>query len=163
MYSTSSCTPVHPRLRGELTLLTEAIIRPPLVHPRLRGELRSREARASSFCGSSPLTRGTQFQAVYQPPDLAVHPRLRGELQFLALLCTGRVGSSPLTRGTRTGHTQRVKQKRFIPAYAGNSTKEQKLFIQFPVHPRLRGELIAKESVIECRSGSSPLTRGTPY
>ena len=71
-----------------------------------------------------------------------VHPRLRGELQ-----------------GTKDASGM---SWRFIPAYAGNSIVEETFFAPPSVHPRLRGELTVSFFVYQRRTGSSPLTRGTP-
>ncbi len=70
-----------------------------------------------------------------------VHPRLRGELVTLEF--------------------KFVIERRFIPAYAGNSYVLRVVLIDYPVHPRLRGELNAQHIEREATSGSSPLTRGT--
>ena len=51
---------------------------------------------------------------------------------------------------------------RFIPAYAGNSIRLLSAFMRAAVHPRLRGELVISFRFLLMRSGSSPLTRGTP-
>ena len=102
------------------------------VHPRLRGELS------------------------------AVHPRLRGELSLLLIKKIDRNGSSPLTRGTHQLRPRSKRNRRFIPAYAGNSHASSRLSSLNSVHPRLRGEL-TKNPISRCiKSGSSPLTRGTP-
>ena len=70
----------------------------------------------------------------------SVHPRLRGELLNGAPLSQDQGGSSPLTRGTQKTAAEGCRNKRFIPAYAGNS------WFTVPLRmPR----------------GSSPLTRGT--
>ena len=90
------------------------------VHPRLRGELPNARRREIVKAGSSPLTRGTHFDAVEKKvfdrfipayagnspvsaennPQLSVHPRLRGELCLRADITYQQGGSSPLTRGT---------------------------------------------------------------
>ena len=91
---------VHPRLRGELFLITwdyllvlrfipayagnskkvahRAFLEP--VHPRLRGELFFVDEVLPGDTGSSPLTRGTRVLGPVGPIENAVHPRLRGEL-----------------------------------------------------------------------------------
>ena len=51
--------------------------------------------------------------------------------------------------------------RRFIPAYAGNSRFQENLASMFTVHPRLRGELPAPIAAVAVMDGSSPLTRGT--
>ena len=94
--------------------------------------------------GSSPLTRGTRtlsvsddmafrFIPAYAGNSLQnvacmdlmpVHPRLRGELVNGRSTTMSFFGSSPLTRGTRLSKKYIRFQKRFIPAYAGNSLKQ---------------------------------------
>ena len=111
------------------------------VHPRLRGELIVISYISSKRTGSSPLTRGTQrLQTVPEPwtrfiPAYAgnsrswttciwirtVHPRLRGELNILGSAGNILGGSSPLTRGTLFNIFSQLGKMRFIPAYAGNS------------------------------------------
>ena len=152
------------------------------VHPRLRGELGFLMRGWFDLLGSSPLTRGTHFDAVEKKvfdrfipayagnsetlkmgaAALSVHPRLRGELS----IALARV----------------VPICRFIPAYAGNSNrtaKERELQVGSSpltrgthgvipnsraiaaVHPRLRGELRPLSNHNTLIFGSSPLTRGT--
>ena len=92
------------------------------VHPRLRGELAVVTAQRIVKSGSSPLTRGTQFfrRSVcvidrfipayagnsndhFRPlRNFEVHPRLRGELPAPIRQTSKHLGSSPLTRGTLT-------------------------------------------------------------
>ena len=91
----------------------------------------------------------------------AVHPRLRGELSLLLIKKIDRNGSSPLTRGTHQLRPRSKRNRRFIPAYAGNSHASSRLSSLNSVHPRLRGELRGTEGVIKVAPGSSPLTRGT--
>ena len=90
-----------------------------------------------------------------------VHPRLRGELSGAVVEALIVGGSSPLTRGTPGSNVRPKDVLRFIPAYAGNS-QDTHLVRDLPsVHPRLRGELTIRISMVICTSGSSPLTRGT--
>ena len=113
------------------------------VHPRLRGELAVVTAQRIVKSGSSPITRGTrenssphEFHGRFIPAYAGnsgrpmspleantVHPRLRGELSNPEV-CRGRTGgSSPLTRGTQEFTQEQSEVRRFIPAYAGNSLK----------------------------------------
>ena len=132
------------------------------VHPRLRGELKSIEGIDICWCGSSPLTRGTQSKALprtvprrfipayagnsfslsHHPIHYSVHPRLRGELPPKSSFGDMNIGSSPLTRGT---------------LYRGGGG-----VFPYPVHPCLRGELSVSSFRSPSSPGSSPLTRGTP-
>ena len=136
---------------------------------------------AMIFPGSSPLTRGThdtlldlanycRFIPAYAGNsslihsslmETTVHPRLRGELSGAVVEALIVGGSSPLTRGTPGSNVRPKDVLRFIPAYAGNS-QDTHLVRDLPsVHPRLRGELTIRISMVICTSGSSPLTRGT--
>ena len=151
------------------------------VHPRLRGELKSIEGIDICWCGSSPLTRGTQSKALprtvprrfipayagnsfslsHHPIHYSVHPRLRGELPPKSSFGDMNIGSSPLTRGTPFSHRNICVLQRFIPAYAGNSDAAGTVFYESAVHPRLRGELASLQTSFTPLAGSSPLTRGT--
>ena len=91
----------------------------------------------------------------------SVHPRLRGELRSRSRPIPLRNGSSPLTRGTLFGTSIKNIIDRFIPAYAGNSRKTLRSISLITVHPRLRGELPARNFNLLSDDGSSPLTRGT--
>ena len=113
------------------------------VHPRLRGELAVVTAQRIVKSGSSPLTRGTrenssphEFHGRFIPAyagnsvlpavcmrDRSVHPRLRGELRTPNVPAGSKCGSSPLTRGTLLSQIGKMILYRFIPAYAGNSLR----------------------------------------
>ena len=68
---------------------------------------------------------------------------------------------SPLARGTRKMSGIVERNKRFIPACAGNSTVKASKVSIVAVHPRLRGELYDWAYFFRRRRGSSPLARGT--
>ena len=72
-------------------------------------------------------------------------------------------GSSPLTRGTRGLPIRHCLGRRFIPAYAGNSSRRHTFKRRNSVHPRLRGELVGLPYADLALVGSSPLTRGTQW
>ena len=116
----------------------------------------------SQVIGSSPLTRGTRLSEDKGMSEPAVHPRLRGELSMARPDVCRHAGSSPLTRGTPPDARLQRPEYRFIPAYAGNSRPSVPTTVSPAVHPRLRGELCRKRSDSSSKSGSSPLTRGTP-
>ena len=115
---------------------------------------------AAATAGSSPLTRGTLTEYLSKWPASRFIPAYAGNSWFTVPLRMPR-GSSPLTRGTRKVGPDELIRLRFIPAYAGNS-QDTHLVRDLPsVHPRLRGELTIRISMVICTSGSSPLTRGT--
>ena len=113
------------------------------VHPRLRGELLTIINSKLTLSGSSPLARGTLLKLrlishqirfipacagnsiwrTLSPGNQLVHPRLRGELFILRTNSSISSGSSPLARGTRDHQTKHLRQRRFIPACAGNSNQ----------------------------------------
>ena len=110
-----------------------------------------------------PAYAGNSLSSQDYETATAVHPRLRGELSESVSGRHCRVGSSPLTRGTHQMESQAQKDIRFIPAYAGNSTRSEMKFDAYSVHPRLRGELVKSIGVTDACLGSSPLTRGTLF
>ena len=92
---------------------------------------------------------------------LTVHPRLRGVLSAAVASYRGLTGSSPLTRGSANDGAEGVGHPRFIPAYAGFCALLARGSPAVPVHPRLRGVLMARVNFIKLFVGSSPLTRGS--
>ena len=132
--------------------------------------------------GSSPPTRGTRkdrdrpgwrarFIPAYagntRPGDSPawsrpVHPRLRGEHRECVTSVRSTIGSSPPTRGTPAPNRDIPDCARFIPAYAGNTRKNDEAVSVVAVHPRLRGEHRTDPSLSPIKPGSSPPTRGTP-
>ncbi len=69
-----------------------------------------------------------------------VHPRWRGEHQVKVRVARPHTGSSPLARGTQGCRVHDHLLRRFIPAGAGNTSKETRLRKLKAVHPRWRGE-----------------------
>ena len=108
-----------------------------------------------AYAGNTPVA------LVTVNPD-TVHPRLRGEHGLGVGGDDAVAGSSPLTRGTHRKRRRPSGHARFIPAYAGNTTQRSRGWGPGPVHPRLRGEHLAKHKGVPSAFGSSPLTRGTP-
>ena len=132
--------PVHPRLRGELSII--AIVLDIVVgsSPLTRGtRLISCQARSKSRF--IPAYAGNSYSLQIEEPSIAVHPRLRGELGY--------------------DSKNIMHWLRFIPAYAGNSIKAAVSASKQTVHPRLRGELKLTVLTLRSETGSSPLTRGT--
>ncbi len=163
-----AAAPVHPRARGE-----------PIAEPRtgraLFGSsppLRRGRGRAS---GSSPRARGTRVAAPRGGQDVrfiparagnpdsygtstrdsTVHPRVACSVAPAA------TGSSPRARGTLELAAGELLQPRFIPARAGNTRGGCRLLFLEAVHPRARGEHIARTHGLEDTRGSSPRARGT--
>ena len=70
-------------------------------------------------------------------------------------------GSSPRARGTVQTPNPSTGRTRFIPASAGNSQCAPEPELQFPVHPRERGEQLSGSHINDTLGGSSPRARGT--
>ena len=155
---------------------------PEPVHPRMRGERSVVAMDVKLENGSSPHARGTPIRPavlVGQPrfiPACAgnaggarnahrqrpVHPRMRGERSMDATEKQRENGSSPHARGTHLAEDDRADEDRFIPACAGNARKKGLLIFYLPVHPRMRGERRGRPCQESLGVGSSPHARGTP-
>ena len=131
--------------------------------------------------GSSPRMRGTpaahftfapddRFIPAYagntrrrrnRPCRHSVHPRVCGEHSRLCLYAIIAVGSSPRMRGTHSKYTADAVNRRFIPAYAGNTRNRTRHDQPAAVHPRVCGEHFSAAVYSFCMTGSSPRMRGT--
>ncbi len=151
------------------------------VHPRACGEHFTTDAMSADSDGSSPRLRGTHNQRyIKSAPERfipapagntyllacdgnwkTVHPRACGEHR--PNMCLGRClsGSSPRLRGTPTGHRAAKRNRRFIPAPAGNTGRFQFQHSGMPVHPRACGEHANRPWASPWSAGSSPRLRGT--
>ena len=153
--------------------------------------------------GSSPLARGTPRSLFLllvvirliparagNTPDAfltvtrcAAHPRSRGEHTCVGCGSRRGCGSSPLARGTLLYDPVQERERRLIPARAGNTTRPVTItsvtsahprsrgehglgvfggahyFIS--AHPRSRGEHVKAPKAFVKITGSSPLARGT--
>ena len=131
-------------------------------HPRIRGEHAAAAVPEMEVPGSSPHTRGAHIPAVEDSGVEGIipayagstcrrilgsapgtdHPRIRGEHFSRSTVNAMSAGSSPHTRGARPAPTDRNRNRRIIPAYAGSTLW------------RMREE--------KRERGSSPHTRGAP-
>ena len=133
-------TPVHPRVRGEHSATLGPGIRDAGSSPRPRGTLAptSSLGRGLRFI---PASAGNTRPSARRRSRSPVHPRVRGEHQVRQRILDYADGSSPRPRGTRDHRHLERRQRRFIPASAGNTPK--------PVTSAL------------APAGSSPRPRGT--
>ena len=151
------------------------------VHPRACGE-RDESARSmTGRFGSSPRLRGTPLpfipyficdrfipapagNACGSKPAIirrSVHPRACGERPATAAPWHWPTGSSPRLRGTPRPGTRRRRDRRFIPAPAGNAVRTEPASSQSAVHPRACGERQQYQHWDNDKYGSSPRLRGT--
>jgi len=152
------------------------------VHPRVGGEHPILPLRNSCSIGSSPRGRGTPVRGRRDLSNcrfipawagntkaihigrcaIAVHPRVGGEHAELGIALLSIAGSSPRGRGTQ-GSTIAVRsQRRFIPAWAGNTCSRLNRATCATVHPRVGGEHTRGLRRKLLSAGSSPRGRGTP-
>ncbi len=152
------------------------------VYPRWRGEHVHTQTITESQNGLSPLARGTRFCLRYLllclrfiPAGagntrastssgimIPVYPRWRGEHSRQHVVRNHDSGLSPLARGTRLTDMIGPRQRRFIPAGAGNTALGPGVVLAHAVYPRWRGEHGAVGGFGTCCIGLSPLARGTP-
>ena len=151
------------------------------VHPRMRGEHSNYHVGVVIDSGPSPHARGTHHasgvvHAAHRSiPACAgntsslrswarrspVHPRMRGEHGGACPDFGTITGPSPHARGTRLHRRTVALILRSIPACAGNTTDRWLTRKIHAVHPRMRGEHMARASPTIPRTGPSPHARGT--
>ena len=107
-----------------------------------------------AYAGNTPALTG-------QLPTEAVHPRVCGEHGLASSRFALVLGSSPRMRGTHAAQFAHQANKRFIPAYAGNTACRRRKPERKPVHPRVCGEHEVFMLLLVVSVGSSPRMRGT--
>jgi len=131
--------PVHPRAGGEHDGPRQDVRRRAGSSPRGRGTLcatrlrRLRSRFIPARAGNTPTRRAT-------PRSSAVHPRAGGEHFPSAGPVACMIGSSPRGRGTLSRRVGNPRQRRFIPARAGNTRPIRPSRRRRAVHPRAGGE-----------------------
>ena len=108
-----------------------------------------------------PACAGNRARALIPRPPSPVHPRVRWEQRCGWSCGLPLHGSSPRARGTVAAGGRERRQRRFIPACAGNRMMMDSVVMGQPVHPRVRGEQTGMLRVMYSGSGSSPRARGT--
>ncbi len=156
----AACLPVHPRVGGEHAISVKPGSRAAGSSPRGRGthldlrRLRVRFRFIPAWAGNThPLPRPIC--------TAAVHPRVGGEHTSEKLRNLSQTGSSPRGRGTLGLAVRAGYEKRFIPAWAGNTAFSHGAARAAPVHPRVGGEHGCAIHRGRGRAGSSPRGRGT--
>ncbi len=90
-----------------------------------------------------------------------VHPRVCGERPCCVVTWALAVGSSPRVRGTLCDVSTASRERRFIPACAGNASFVVPDNLVPAVHPRVCGERNVPSLSDFLIFGSSPRVRGT--
>ena len=114
--------PVHPRACEERSAKSNDIGVEVGSSPRMRGTA-LRHRIGSSPQRFIPAHAGNGAPARGRRSRTAVHPRACGERAMKRNTSTNAVGSSPRMRGTAAGSQGAGKQRRFIPAHAGNGRR----------------------------------------
>ena len=149
--------------------------------PRGRGTLRERRFRSVANRFIPAWAGDTRFSSCSDQPT-AVHPRVGGGHAFLLMSLASCGGSSPRGRGTlidphpfhpaSSGSSPRGRGtpllrhasgpfRRFIPAWAGDTSRLLASFTFIAVHPRVGGGHFPPGEMEVLRDGSSPRGRGT--
>ncbi len=92
----------------------------------------------------------------------AVHPRVGGEYAAKSIRHVNDRGSSPRGRGIPFWRLASPAQRRFIPAWAGNTADRLGSGHRPAVHPRVGGEYATLKPSMRSHFGSSPRGRGIP-
>ena len=121
-------------------------------------------AKSKTRCESTvhPAWAGNTCAACFIARSHSVHPRVGGEHLAIKheLICSG--GSSPRGRGTQSLAADDSLNRRFIPAWAGNTSSRSIRRESDTVHPRVGGEHPERSGDVMFQYGSSPRGRGTP-
>ena len=160
--SVSSGPPVHPRVGGEHDEIQRLRIRLVGSSPRGRGT-RLAGLLVYPVCRFIPAWAGNTRMLPGSVIGVPVHPRVGGEHISQPSQRIDFIGSSPRGRGTLNDVRKAKSDQRFIPAWAGNTSRNARHCAHTPVHPRVGGEHKSKRPPLCAYTGSSPRGRGTPY
>ncbi len=150
---------VHPRVRGDHTRGITFVTFTPGSSPRSRGPP-GHSAGASVAARFIPAFAGTTSIPRTPPGEDTVHPRVRGDHGIAQQLDLQRLGSSPRSRGPLQAQRLDLIFARFIPAFAGTTSKSIRCSTAPTVHPRVRGDHREVDLLARSRLGSSPRSRG---
>ena len=109
-----------------------------------------------------PACAGNTLKIAKNRRTQTVHPRVCGEHACSVAMTAKCRGSSPRVRGTRAADHRSRRERRFIPACAGNTAPRPAAQISAAVHPRVCGEHNILSVRVRPDDGSSPRVRGTP-
>ena len=160
LQSCESAPTVHPRACGEHGLPHGLVIVQYGSSPRLRGtrQLAKSYGWRARFI---PAPAGNTVLKIADTKFFSVHPRACGEHASVFGVRPSNPGSSPRLRGTPEDGPAQRDPLRFIPAPAGNTTRQPDGRRGIPVHPRACGEHSGCSATTTGSTGSSPRLRGT--
>ena len=131
-------------------------------HPRACGANSYETPNIKSVNGSSPRMRGKRSCASCRNTISPDHPRACGANLRRSGLKRSSYGSSPRMRGKRSPTRRAARADRIIPAHAGQTACQCRLFQNSSDHPRACGANSFRLSKFTSYAGSSPRMRGKP-
>ena len=131
--------------------------------PRVRGTGYLRRLGYVLPSGSSPRVRGTGRSSSPSTRNHRFIPAVCGEQPSILSCQISACGSSPRVRGTVPLSSFDSATPRFIPACAGNSSYFEILTTAIAVHPRVCGEQIERQAVLELDRGFIPACAGNSF
>ena len=130
--------------------------------PRMRGK------RPSPCCGPRPSRiipahAGQTVSNSSRTSARSDHPRACGANPALSVMTAAPAGSSPRMRGKLGFGFDSFRQRRIIPAHAGQTSRTPTPTPTVSDHPRACGANAAAGRIRTLRRGSSPRMRGKPH
>ena len=110
--------------------------------------------------GSPPRARGHVSRIPCWNGGNSVHPRVRGDMMKVTPNTRPLPGSPPRARGHGDIMRRGKHESRFTPACAGTCYYFLLSHCGFPVHPRVRGDMLAVTFGGRLAAGSPPRARG---
>ena len=152
---------VYPRPRGGTTNSASFRLPPKGLSPPTRGNHRCK-IHANPALRSIPAHAGEPTAISRSPRPRTVYPRPRGGTASAHQEVVGAEGLSPPTRGNPRESCYTWRERRSIPAHAGEPSPSRWGRPTGAVYPRPRGGTIAFSARMAWRFGLSPPTRGNP-
>ena len=149
----------HPRICGEKSLLVCRFALSRGSPPHMRGKVFLR-ALCEDFAGITPAYAGKRFVSLSAPSRCQDHPRICGEKFNDVCSPVAVKGSPPHMRGKGPVVSIILAEHRITPAYAGKRPRCSSRTLSQPDHPRICGEKLSVDFLIEDSLGSPPHMRG---
>ena len=149
----------HPRVRGDDVVIAPVPADVPGSPPRARGRLRRRDRRVRRR-GLTPACAGTTQPVRHVEIVNGAHPRVRGDDLTPVQKLADDGGSPPRARGRRAEAARRGLPRGLTPACAGTTCSAVRSAFTVAAHPRVRGDDILAQRLVDAGLGSPPRARG---
>jgi len=144
-----TAAPVHPRVRGDMTVPVAYRSSPNGSPPRARGHA-SRGRRISAGLRFTPACAGTCQPLMLREHPMPVHPRVRGDMEHHRKSGEKVDGSPPRARGHGPRAAITACPRRFTPACAGTCTiASMSLIGSTGSPPRARGHVTVRGAEVK--------------